>query len=141
MMTLNNLYALAERHNHEVHHLKLHELSSFSVEDQGKCHIALSTSITGNEEKTNLAHELGHCEYGGFYNYHSPYSIRSKAEKKASRWAYMHVTPLTDISEAISKGIQSVWELAEYFDVTEQFMFDALNFYTDQIGATIYREV
>ena len=136
-METNELYSLAEKHQHEVIPCKLHESPSFSVEENGRCYIAMSTELRGREEKTILAHELGHCEYGGFYNYHSPHSIRSKVEQKANRWAYIHVLPLPEISRAISEGNQSIWELAEYFGVTEQFMAEAITFYTEQLGQKI----
>ena len=32
-----------------------------------------------------LAHELGHCEYGGFYNRYSQFDIRAKAERRADK--------------------------------------------------------
>lgn len=133
-MVTDELYRLAAEHHHEVVVCNLRENKAFSVEENGQCYIALSNHLSGRDEKTNLAHELGHCEYGGFYNYYSPFSIRSKSEYKANKWAYIHIVPLTEISRAIRSGNSSIYELAEYFDVTEQFMTNAIQFYTEQLG-------
>ena len=137
IMETSDLYTLADEHQHEVIQCKLRESQALSVEENGHCYIALAENLSERDEKTKLAHELGHCEYGGFYNYHSRFSVRSKVEKKANRWAYIHVLPITEISRAISKGNRSIWELAEYFGVTEEFMADAVRFYTEQLGEKI----
>ena len=133
-METGDLYTLAQDHQHEVISMPLRESPAFAVEENKKCYIALSNKLTDPEEKTYLAHELGHCEYGGFYNYHSRYATRAKAENKANRWAYIHVLPLPEIQQAMAKGNRTIWELAEYFGVTESFMRDAIDFYTTQLG-------
>ena len=132
-METSELYTLAEEHHHEVISCRLRESPAFSVEDQNGCHIALSDQLTETEEKTKLAHELGHCEYGGFYNYHSRFDIRQKAENKANKWSFIHVLPLTEIYQALQSGCRNIYELADYFRVEESFMHDALLFYADQI--------
>ena len=132
-METNDLYAFADAHQHTVISAKLRESPSFCIDDQNQCYIVMDSSLSGSEEKTNLAHELGHCEYGGFYNYHSPFALRSKVECRANRWAFLHVLPISEIQSAIDSGCSSIWELAEYFSVTENFMKKALLFYTEQL--------
>lgn len=139
-METSDLYALAQEHHHEVIQCKLKETTSFSVRERDGCYIALSDQLSASEEKTELAHELGHCEYGGFYNYHSRFATRQKAENKANRWAFIHVLPLTEIQQAIKSGCQSIWELAEYFQMEESFIKKALLFYTEQLGLRITTE-
>lgn len=133
-MQTSDLYKLAADHGHVIHELRLSESPAFCVEEDGVCHIALSDRLTPQEKKVMLAHELGHPEYGGFYNIYSPFALRSKTEAKAQRWAFYHAIPPDEIREALKKGIREVWELAEYFNVTEQFMNDGLRYYTEQIG-------
>ena len=134
-MQTNDLYQLAEEHNHDVVTMHLKESSAFAIEDDNHvCHIAISDKLSGIEEKEALAHELGHCENGGFYNYYSPYEIRSKCEAKANRWSYFHLIPFDKLREAINKGCSSIWELAEHFDVSPEFAANTLRFYIEQLG-------
>lgn len=130
-------YALAEAHGRQIFTLHLQETDAMSVELDNRCYIALSQDQTQAEMRSSLAHEMGHCEYGGFYNYHSPYEIRSRTENRANRWAYLTAVPLDEIESAIHGGCREIWELADYFNVTPKFMQDALRFYVDQLGVHI----
>lgn len=86
-----------------------------------------------SRKKECLAHELGHCEYAGFYNRYSPYDIREKAERRADKWAFCKLTPYGQIKEAVSHGITEIWELADYFDVPCSFMQRAVEYYQTAI--------
>lgn len=134
-MEMSDLYALAASHNHEVVRIALKESPALTIEDSKHlCHIALSTGLSSSGEKTCLAHELGHCEYGGFYNYHSPFELQSRCEAKANRWAYLSVLPLDEIKDALHSGIENIWELADHFGVTPDFMKSCIKFYVEQLG-------
>lgn len=50
-------------------------------------------------------------------------------EEKASRWAIQHVVPHEEYIHALHNGICEVWDLAEYFCVTESFMRKAIHYY------------
>jgi Zn-dependent peptidase ImmA (M78 family) len=45
----------------------------------------------------------------------------SKTEYLAQKWAAMFLMPRDDVLNAIRQSINEIWELAEYFDVTEAF--------------------
>ncbi len=81
------------------------------------------------ERAVHLAHELGHCETDAFYCVYSPLSTRDKLERKATVWAITHTLPLDKLKKALADGITEEWELAEHFEVTEQFMHAALLYY------------
>ena len=136
-MQIADYYAIAQNHGHDIYYLPLKESQSLSIQENGKCYIALSAGQDERLEKQNLAHELGHCEYGGFYNIHSPYDIRSRVENRANRWAYVTALPLDEIRKAIKAGNHELWELADYFDVTPEFMENGLRFYAEQLGIRI----
>lgn len=74
------------------------------------------------DEAVKLSHELGHCIYGGFYNQYTPFDVRAQHENKANAWAVYRLIPWGKLKQAVKSGITEVWELAEYFDVTEDFM-------------------
>lgn len=106
-----------------------HSVSAMSC--TGVCYIGMDPFQieTSAQERVHLAHELGHCKTGSFYNVYSALDVREKQEKKADRWAVMQLVPAAELREAFSSGVVEVWELAEYFDVTEDFIRKAIEIY------------
>ncbi|MBR3379287.1 MAG: ImmA/IrrE family metallo-endopeptidase [Bacillus sp. (in: Bacteria)] len=137
MQSTTDYLAFAEAHGHKVYDMVLKENQSFCVEEDGECFIAMNKNQSDLSYKEHLLHELGHCEYGGFYNYHSPYDVRSRAENKANRWAYIHALPIDKVQEAIKSGCEEVWQIAEYFDLPPEFVAEGLKFYVEQLGLRI----
>lgn len=127
-MTNECLMNFAETRGHEVLYSQLSENNAFTIEDHG-CHIVLSNRLTRNEEKEAVAHELGHCEYGGFYNRCSTFDVKGKAEYRADKWAYHKIVPVRSVRGAFKKGKLTTWELAEQFEVSCQYMQKALEYY------------
>jgi len=75
-----------------------------------------------------LAEELGHhfttvggCLPKQFFSRQERMLV-SKAEYKAAKWAAFHLIPQNNLNGAIENGILELWDLAEYFRVTELFM-------------------
>lgn len=52
-----------------------------------------------------------------------------KQELKARRWAYEKILHIQAIISAIQNGCYEVWEMAEYLDVDEPFLIEALKHY------------
>lgn len=138
MNNLIDLYEYAAHRGIGVFWFSLDSVESLSYMDSdGDCFIAMEPwhIATLAEEKVKLGHELGHCETGSFYNEHATLDMRKKHEIRANRWAYKKLVPEDELLEAITKGYREPWELAEYFDVTESFLRDALDYYHMQTGA------
>jgi len=97
----------------------------------GACYIGMDPFRieTTAQERVHLAHELGHCETGAFYNVYSSLDVREKQETRANVWAVTHLVPADEFMKALYNGIVEVWELAEYFDVTEDFIRKAAEIY------------
>lgn len=97
----------------------------------GVCYIGMDPFQieTDAEERVHLAHELGHCETGSFYNVYSPLDIREKQEQKADRWAVARLVPAEEFERVLECGTVEIWELAEYFNVTEDFILKAAEIY------------
>jgi len=86
------------------------------------------------EEKLLLAEELGHLQTGALLaieNYNRPNYMTSisKAENKAKRWAIQKLIPKDELDRVVNNGVIEVWALAEYFEVPEDFMAKAIEFY------------
>lgn len=133
LVTNNDLYGIAERRGHVVVCESLTETPSFSLQTNKRCYIAIDQRLNVQQEREALAHELGHCEYGGFYNRYSRYDIRAKAERRADKWAFARLVPYGRLMQAVRHGITEVWELAELFDVSCEFMQRAIAYYKTAI--------
>lgn len=125
---LVDLYRIAVQNGIDIDYLPLPETESLAIEESRKCYIGMDLHLRGKEERVHLAHELGHCVFGGFYNRYSNADIREKAERRADKWAFKKLCPIEMIKKA--KGFEP-WELADFFGVTDAFMYHALEFYKD----------
>lgn len=133
MVTNDDLYGIAERRGHVVVCESLTETPSFSLQTNKRCYIAIDQRLNVQQEREALAHELGHCEYGGFYNRYSRYDIRAKAERRADKWAFAKLVPYGQLVQAVRHGVTEVWDLAELFDVSCEFMQRAIAYYKTAI--------
>ena len=81
MADLLELYDLAEQHQTPVYWFDLGAAESLSLQmEDGSCAIAMDPwrIPTLSDEKVKLAHELGHCETGAFYNRYAARDVRQK---------------------------------------------------------------
>lgn len=134
-MTTDDFYELAKNDDVEVIRTRCSLTGSMSImTDGGVCYIGIDDSqLTGQDEKIRLAHELGHCETGAFYNRYSKLDLISKKEYKADKWAINMLLPKNDMEVAISNGCVELWQLAEYFDISEEYVKKAMWIYFDKI--------
>lgn len=132
MTTINELYNFAENEGVMVAAFSLNKREALSTMDSdGQCYVAIDPHkvISSADEKTKLAHELGHCATGSFYNVYSPYDSRQRHENRADRWAIKKLITEDELEGAVAKGYTELWELAEFFNVTEEFMRKAVSLY------------
>ena len=131
-MQIQNLYDFAKQQNIEVLNFPMPENGSMSVMlENGRCFVGLDESIRdgGTLERVHLSHELGHCATGSFYNIHAAVDHRQRHENRANKWAIQALVPVEELDNAIAEGCTEVWELAERFQVTEEFIRKAVCFY------------
>lgn len=83
------------------------------------------------DEKLKAAHEVGHCETGAFYSQGENFLIRQRYENKAERWAIKKLVPKDELEQAVKNGNTEVWQLAEWFDVPDQFIQKAISYYNN----------
>lgn len=98
-------------------------------------HVAINTSVKSLKKRTCvIAEELGHhCTSSG--NILDQDDVRTqKQEHKARLWGYNESIGLFGIVEAFNHGCHSTYEIAEYLEVTEEFLNDALDAYRDKYG-------
>lgn len=97
--------------------------------------VAIRQDIETTVQKTCvLAEELGHhCTSVGDILDQTDEQNR-KQEFRARMWAYNELVGLMGIVRAFHHGCRSTYEVAEYLEVTEEFLNDALNAYRDKYG-------
>lgn len=132
MYNVSALYEIANEQNIEVLEYSMPVNESMSVmDDSGQCYIGVDPNIRdGNvQERVHMAHELGHCVTGSFYNRYSNFDCRQRHENRADKWAIRQLITEDELDQAVVEGYTEVWELAELFGVTEQFMRKAICLY------------
>lgn len=128
-----SLYCFAESKGIDVDWVPLSQADSLSIMmPNGDCCIAINPwkMESSQQETVCLAHELGHCETGSFYNCWATCDIRKKHENRADKWAIIHLLSADDLDEAVADGCMDMWSLAERFNVTVDFMKKVVCWYT-----------
>lgn len=141
-MELRQLYDLAEQENIPVFRCSLPETGSMSVmTEDGCCFVGMDPALRdgGVEERVHLSHELGHCLTGSFYSIYTAVDCRQRHENRADKWAIQALIPVDDLDDAIAGGCTEVWELAERFQVSEDFIRKTVCWYVHgNVAAELY---
>lgn len=129
---LYTLYEYAEQEGIDVDWFPMPVTPSLSVQlPDGTCAVGLDPwkMETVAEEKACLAHELGHCATGSFYNPYTRFEVRQRLENRADKWAIKKLIPRSAFFEALKAGNQTVWQLAEWFNLPEPTIKKAASLY------------
>ncbi|MCI7019915.1 MAG: ImmA/IrrE family metallo-endopeptidase [Clostridiales bacterium] len=141
-MEIPILYTLAQQQNIPVYRFPLPNTGSMSLMDErGQCFIGMDEGVRdgGAQERVHLGHELGHCLTGSFYNRYAAVDCRQRHENQANKWAIRTLIPVDDLDRAVAEGCTEVWELAERFGVTEDFVKKAVCLYVHgNLAAELY---
>lgn len=132
-------YRMAEKKGIAVIPFPLPKTGSLSIQaEDGKCSIGIDQGAmeTTADETVHLAHEMGHCVRGAFYNRWAACDIRQRQENKADKWAIQRLITREALDKAVAAGLIEIWELAEEFNVTEDFMKKAMCWYQHGTLAT-----
>lgn len=133
MKDILSLYQLAQQQSIPVLRFPLPENGSMSVQcADGSCLIGMDKSVQdgGVQERVHLAHELGHCLTGSFYSPYTRIDSRRRHEYRAEKRAVQELVSVEALDDAVAEGCTELWELAERFGVTEEFMKKAVCYYT-----------
>ena len=101
--------------------------------------IAIKKDIPTTQKACVLAEELGH-HYTTVGNILDQSKTENrKQERRARLWAYKRAFDLVDLVSAYKHGCRNRYEIAEYLEVTEQFLQEALDTYKEKYG--VYTKV
>ena len=79
-------------------------------------------------------HEMGHVATGALHKVDSPFELAARSEYRANRWCARNVLTADAFREAFSAGCTEAWQLAEYFDLPERDIQQALSYWQDRQG-------
>ena len=96
--------------------------------------VAIRNSLTTIQKKCVLAEELGHHHTTSGDIIKQNTVLDRKQEEKARLWAYDKLVGLIGIINAYKAGCRNRYEIAEYLDVDESFLTDALKRYRAKYG-------
>lgn len=96
--------------------------------------VAIRQNMTATEKGCVLAEELGHhyTTVGNILDQNA--TNNRKQEYRARLWAYNKLIGLRGIISAHNSGCKSMSDVADYLDVTESFLQEALLCYKQKYG-------
>lgn len=83
-------------------------------------------------ENTVLIQELGHYMAGAYYHTNSQYELIDKMEHKADKKAWEKFFPYEEIKKLMKRGLTTITQLAEYYNVEAPYMARCVNYYYNQ---------
>lgn len=96
--------------------------------------IAIKKDISTTEKACVLAEELGH-HYTTVGNILDQTDTGNrKQERRARLWAYRRAFDLIDLIGAYKHGCRNRYEVADFLEVTEEFLLEAINTYKEKYG-------
>lgn len=119
----------------QIDYIDLPKNKALSVKIGQNRYIGIDKNIAFDsaEERTLLAHEIGHQKTNAFYNFNASMMERRKQEHKAVKWAVLHCVPKSELLQLLRKKY-NVFEIAEYFGVTYDFIVTAYMYYFSERG-------
>ena len=92
---------------------------------------------TSAEKVCILAEELGHFETGSGDILDQSQTANRKQERKAHRWAARELITLDDIIRTSKEDIHNFFELAEFLNVTEDFLCEGIEILKEIYGTHV----
>jgi hypothetical protein len=96
--------------------------------------VAIRKGMTESEKACILAEELGH-HYTAVGDIIDQSTVENRKQEMYGRaWAYNKQIGLTGLINAYRNHCQNAHEVAEYLNVTDEFLADSLNYYKSKYG-------
>lgn len=136
MFQLSDFYAFCKTNDIDVIPYNGVPKAGATIRDGGCYAIFLDFSQIGSIRLMNgvCYHESGHAATGALHKVDSPYELVERSEYRANRWAAEHYLPAEEFKEAFAAGYTELWQLADYFDLPEDDIKNALTYWTERRG-------
>lgn len=129
-MTLAQMYQRMNEAGYKTYDYEI-GMDAVTIKHNGEYAVFVDPDCMGTvaEEFCAVAHEWGHCETGTTHSLYSPYDLIVQHENRANRWAAHHILPVWKIKKAMQSGYTEAWQIADYYNLTEDFVRDAIRIY------------
>lgn len=112
----------------------------FKSDAKGLCKgnkIGIRKDLSSNEKACVLAEEIGHYEttVGDIISQNS--SDNRKKEKMARKWAVDKMLTIEDLFLAGENSCETLFDVAEYLEVTEDFLSEAIAIFKQKYGHSL----
>lgn len=134
-MVFDELLNLAEELNTEILYNNSIISKSYVVEFKKDLYcVNLDKRRIVSQEDMNvcLAHELGHVQSGTLYYNDTTKLYKGSAEYRADYRAAKQLIPIEQLKKCVLNGVIEKYELAEVFEVTEEFIDRVLYIYSNK---------
>lgn len=91
---------------------------------------------TIRQEKEAVVHEWAHITTDATYCIDAPAAVRQRAEETARRAEIKKLLPFERMRGVIKAGYTQIYELSEIFNVSEDMVTEAIEYYTGPCGLT-----
>lgn len=99
--------------------------------------IYLRKDMDSTEKKCVLAEELGHHHTSVGCILDQTDAGNRKQERQARLWGYNKLIGLNRLIDAYEHGCQNRYELAEYLEVTDEYLHECIECYRDKYGVCV----
>lgn len=86
-----------------------------------------------------MMHESGHLRTGALHKVYSPFQIVEQSEFRADADSFRRFLSSVEIRAAMRQGYTDSWQLAEYFDLDEEYIKKALHYWVECKGVDFNR--
>ena len=83
---------------------------------------------------TAFMHELGHLHTGALHKVSSPFQLIEQNEYRADADSFKRYLPPDELKNAMRNGYTTPWELADYFNLDEEYIQKALDYWAQCRG-------
>ena len=141
MDPLQSFYDYCDANNVDVMAFPRFPADACTVRDHGYYCVVLNpgTLTTFRRLRTAAIHEEGHLRTGALHKVDSPYQLVAQSEHRAEAASFQHYLPPDKIRAAMRAGYTEPWQLADYFDLEEDFIKKALHYWTECRGIDFHK--
>lgn len=137
MITINTYERLLDEADQEGIILKEMPLLAYDGRIKNNKIVIRQDIPTQKQKACVMAEELGHY-YTTVGNILDQTDVGNrKQELRARAWAYDKMIGLTGLIRAYKHGCRNRYEMAEYLDVTEEFLDESLEYYRKRYGICV----
>ena len=134
MFELSDFYTYCKQNNVDVIPFMGMPAQGATLRDGSEMAIFLDFSLiqSTRQLKGVCLHEQGHAATGALHKVASPYEMVERSEYRANRYMAQHFLTEADFREAFAAGCREMWQLAEYFDLPEPDVKNALTYWSER---------